>query len=828
MAFTHLHIHSHYSINRGLGTIKSIVSRVKELGQKAVALTDYGPLYGTIEFFKTCISNGIKPIIGAEIYTVNCSMTEKKPDEEFCHMILLCENNIGYKNLIKIIEVGHNEGLYYRPRVDYDTLTKYSDGLICITSFLTGEVSKELLNNNYDGAKENANKLMNIFGKNNLFLEIQNHGLSEEMKIHSDLIKLSKEIGVPLVASNNCHYVNKEDSFAFDCILCNEVGKKISDSNRIKYEDEKYYITSEDEMNKLFDFCPEAVSNTKTITDRCNVSFEFVEPVYIDLQQRIDKLKEDGISQNDIEKFKSMIKKCDYRLPKYDVPSGFTNDKYLTKLAKEGVEKKYDLSNDSIKEKVNKRLEKELSVIDKMGYVDYFLIVADYVRFAKENGIPVGPGRGPSAGSLVCYALGITDIDPIKYNLYFERFINIERNIIPDIDIDFSVDGRDKVVNYVKGKYGVDNVAQITSLCTWNTKTAIWNIGRVLNIPFEKINEISNLLPKNYMLNYIRANINNVIHNDIDCFNDDDKKNVLELRKMYARDNDVKIVIDNSIKLERVIRAASVHASGIVIIPNEISNCVPLIHRGDGLVSSYDIKSIDDLGFIKFDFLGLKHLDVVKECLKAIKDSSGVSLNLNNISYDDENIYEMLSNGDTKGIFQFSGEGMIDFLKKLKPNRFEDLIMAISVYRPGPIEFIDDLVKNKEHPDTIEKIHPIYDEILSDTYGMIIYQEQIMNILNKLSGMSLARAEIARRIIAKKKIYDLKQERQNFIFGNDELNIIGCIKNGISEDLANTIFDKMIEFAPYTFNKSHATAYAKLAYQMAYLKYYYDDTYIIQ
>lgn len=838
MAFTHLHLHTSYSLLDGAGRIPEMVKRVKELGQNSMAITDHGVMYGAIDFFKNCVKNGIKPIIGSEIYVVSGSRFDKLPNEERYHLILLCENDIGYKNLLKIVSTGFTDGFYYKPRVDYETLSKYSEGLICLSACLAGEIPRELLKGQYNNAKLKAENLKNIFGEKNFFIEIQNHGLKEEFKIHPDLMRLAKEINVDLVATNDCHYTLKEDSFAHDCLICLQTGNKVADTNRMKYEKEKYYITSEDEMKELFKFCPEAVENTEKIAKRCNVHIEFTKSAYSDLVKAIGDSKKEGIIEGDENIFKEMVKTCEYHVPTFKVPDGFTSVDYIKKLTNDGLEKKYNLSKDANIDIIKKRAEYELDLIIKMGFVDYFLIVADYIKYAKENNIPVGPGRGSSVGSMVAYALDITDIDPLKFGLFFERFLNPERVSMPDIDSDFCVVGREDVINYVKNIYGKLNVAQIVTFGTLAAKQVIKDVGRVLDVPLVKTTELANLIAKRPMSDQKFANLYKMLNDDIQKFANSEQGNVLQFRSMYKEDAETKMIIDTSMRIEGIPRNASVHASGVLIAPEEISNFVPLARGKDSvsvsaketgkqeseeqfLVTEYDMITLEELGLLKMDFLGLRNLTAIKDCLEIIKSNRGIDIDLKDISYDDENVFKMIGSGDTLGVFQLESAGMTNFMKKLKPTVLEDLIAGISLFRPGPMDFIDKYCDGKRNAKNITYDHPKLKSILEPTYGCIVYQEQVMQIVQELAGFTLGRADQVRRIMSKKKPDALKAERNNFIYGNTELGIKGCINNGVDEKTANKIFDELTQFASYAFNKSHAAAYATVAYQTAYLKYYY-------
>lgn len=839
MGFTHLHLHTSYSLLDGAGRIPEMVARAKELKQDSMAITDHGVMYGVIDFFKTCVKNGIKPIIGSEIYVVSGSRFDKQPNEERYHLILLCENDIGYKNLLKIVSTGFTEGFYYKPRVDYEILKKYSDGLICLSACLAGEIPRELVKGQYNEAKLKAENLKSIFGEKNFFIEIQNHGLSDELRIHPDLMRLAKEINVGIVATNDCHYTLKEDSFAHDCLICLQNGNKVSDTDRkMKYEKEKYYITSEDEMRELFKFCPEAVDNSYEIAKRCNVHIEFTKSAYKDLISAIDKSKKDGIISGDEKVFEDMVRECEYHVPTFKVPDGFTNVEYIKKLTYDGLEKKYGLKDNKNSKAIMDRANYELDLIIKMGFVDYFLIVADYIKFAKDNDIPVGPGRGSSVGSMVAYALDITDTDPIKFGLFFERFLNPERVSMPDIDSDFCVIGREDVINYVKNVYGKLNVAQIVTFGTLAAKQVIKDVGRVLDVPLAKTTELSNLIAKRPMSDQKFANLKKMLNADIDMFASSEVGNVQQFRRMYKEDRETQMIIDTSMRIEGIPRNASVHASGVLIAPEEISNFVPLARGKENLagatkeigkkvgeeqflVTEYDMITLEELGLLKMDFLGLRNLTAIKDCLDIIKKNKEIDIDLKNIPYDDENVFKMIGSGDTLGVFQLESAGMTNFMRKLKPTVLEDLIAGISLYRPGPMDFIDKYCEGKRNASKITYDHPKLKSILEPTYGCIVYQEQVMQIVQELAGFTLGRADQVRRIMSKKKPDALKAERNNFIHGNAELGIKGCINNGVDGKIANKIFDELTQFASYAFNKSHAAAYATVAYQTAYLKYYY-------
>lgn len=828
MSFTHLHLHTSYSLLDGAGRISDMVRYAKELGQDAMAITDHGVMYGAVEFFTTCLKNGVKPIIGSEVYVVSGSRFDRLPNEERYHLILLCENDIGYKNLIKIVSAGFTDGFFYKPRVDYEILSKYHEGLICLTACLAGEIPKALIKNDYNEARIKALNLKKIFGDNNLFIEIQNHGIRDELKIQPDLIRLANEINVPIVATNDVHYTYKEDSFAHECLLCLQTGKKLSDNNRMKYEKEKFYITSEDEMKELFKFCPEAVENTKLIADRCEVHMDFTKAYYGEL---VSCIKDD--------KYKDYIRKCEYHVPEFTIPDGYTNEEYLTKIASDGIKIKYE----NVTPEIEERFKYELSMIIKMGFVDYFLIVWDYIHFAKTHDIPVGPGRGSAVGSIVAYALDITDVDPIKNGLFFERFLNPERVSMPDIDTDFCVMGRDGVIDYVKERYGKSHVAQIVTFGTLAAKQVLKDMGRVQDVSLPKTTMIANLIPS-FNKKYVdesgkkkTVTLDIMLNADITGFPSTEIDNVNTFRMMYDEDVEMKRMLDAALRLEGIPRQASVHASGVLIAPQDISNFVPFARgkeevsreeKDQGkkvdetvLVTEYDMTTLEHLGLLKMDFLGLRNVTAIKDCLDMVKKNHNIDIDVRKISYDDKDVFKMIGSGDTLGIFQLESAGMTSFMRQLKPTVLEDLIAGISLYRPGPMDFIPKYIEGKKNANAVTYDHPKLEKILKPTYGCIVYQEQVMQIVQELAGYTLGRADEVRRAMSKKKADKLAAERKNFIYGNKELNIKGCIANGVSEKIGIKIFDELTQFASYAFNKSHAAAYAVLAYQTAYLKYHY-------
>lgn len=811
MSFTHLHLHTSYSLLDGAGKIPEMIMRAKELGQKSIAITDHGVMYGVMQFYVNAIKLGIKPIIGCEVYVTNESRFDRISNEEKYHLILLCENEIGYKNLIKIVSCGFVDGFYVKPRVDYETLNKYHEGLICLSACLAGEVPKELSKGDYNKAILAAKKHIDIFGKDNYFIEIQNHGLAKEIEIQPQLIKLANELDLKLVATNDVHYTLKEDWFAHDCLLCVQTAKKVSDSDRIRYEGNNYHITSEDEMKEKFKFCLEAVENTQIIADRCNMKFEITKNYFQSIVEGIDK----NISDNKITKeedMRDMLLTMPYHMPKFEIPDGYDNVSYLKYLVDCGIKDRFSIVTDEIKH----RVEYELNVIISMGFTDYFLIVWDYIHFAKENNIPVGPGRGSSVGSLVAYALKITNINPLEFGLFFERFLNPERVSMPDIDTDFCKIRRDEVIEYVKQKYGKSHVAQIVTYGTLASRQVVKDMGRVMEVPNDEMTEYAKLIPR-------MASLDDVLNKNIDSFGADDKPKVIEFRRIYNSNEKMKIVVDTALRLEDIPRQNSTHASGVLIAPDDVEKYVPLSLTKDGAITTeFTMVELEELGLLKMDFLGLRNLSAIQDCIELIKENHNEIIDLDKLTFDDENIFKMISEGDTLGIFQLESPGMTNFMKRLKPNRLEDLIVGISLYRPGPMDFIPKYIDGKNNKDSITYDCNELESILSQTYGCIVYQEQVMQIVQELAGFSLGRADLMRRAMSKKDPKKLMAERQNFIYGNEELKVDGCLKRGIKEDIANKIYDEMADFAEYAFNKSHAAAYAVVAYQTAYLKYYYE------
>lgn len=761
--FVNLHVHTEYSLLDGACRIKKLIERVKELGQTAVAITDHGNMYGVVEFWKEAEKNEVKAVIGCEVYVAPRSRHDKdgRIDLSPFHLILLCENNEGYRNLVKLVSAASIEGFYNRPRVDVELLKKYHSGLICLSACLAGEVPRLLLNGSYEGAKAKALEYRDIFGEENYFIEVQNHGIRDELKILPMLYRLSAETGIPLVATNDCHYINRSDSEMQNVLLCIQTNKILGEPNGMSFETEEFYVKSADEMSRLFSGHEEAVTNTALIAERCNVSFEF----------------------------------GNIKLPKFTAVGVTDNEVYLRELCFRGMYEKYGINPP---ENVTERMEYELSVIIKMGYTDYFLIVWDFIRYARENKIPVGLGRGSGAGSLCAYCIGITGIDPIKYGLLFERFLNPERVSMPDFDIDFCIEGRQKVKDYVIQKYGSDRVSEIIAFDTLKAKAAVRDVGRVLSMPYKVCDNVAKQI-------------------DFGSTLDEALKESAELHSMYVSDSSVKRLIDLALKIEGMPRHSSTHAAGVVISAVPLSDVVPLQKNDGTVVTQYTMNILESLGLLKMDFLGLRNLTIIRDTVNEIHRTVP-DFDIDRIPLDDKDVYKMLADGDTCGVFQFESEGITKCLTELKPERIEDLIVMLSLYRPGPMKSIPLYIENKNNPDKVQYKHPLLKDILEETYGCIVYQEQVMEICRKLAGYSYGHADIVRRAMAKKKHDVMLHERESFVKGAE--------KNGVSEDTANEIFDELISFASYAFNKSHATAYACLSYQTAYLKYHYRGIYM--
>ena len=770
--FVHLHVHTEYSLLDGAGRVESLVLRAKELGMESVAITDHGVMYGVVDFYKQAKKHGVKPVIGCEVYVAPRTMRDRDPklDSGQYHLVLLAKDENGYNNLIKLVSMGFTEGFYYKPRVDMEVLRKYSGGLIALSACLAGEIPGRIMDGNYEAAKNAALTYNEIFGEGNFYLELQDHGIKEQALVNQEVVRLSRETGIPLVATNDVHYVEKEDAVAQDILLCIQTGKTVEDEGRLKFQGQEFYLKTADEMYELFKYIPEALENTVKIAEQCSLDFIFGQ----------------------------------VHLPAFDVPEGFTSDTYIRKLCYDGLEKKYP----EITEELRERAEYELSVITKMGYADYYLIVWDYVRFAKDNDIMVGPGRGSGAGSLVAYCLGITNIDPIKYSLIFERFLNPERISMPDFDVDFCYERRQEVIDYVVGKYGKDRVAQIITFGTMAARAAIRDVGRALNIPYAQVDLIAKKIPFELGMTIARALETNP-----------------DLKRLYDEDESARYLIDMSKAVEGMPRHSSTHAAGVVISKKAVTEYVPLQMNEDVITTQFTMGTLEELGLLKMDFLGLRTLTVIRDTLELIKERGIEAPDMDSISYDDPNVYRMISQGETYGVFQLESGGMTQFMKELKPNSMEDIIAGISLYRPGPMDQIPRYVKNKHNPAEVSYMHPALEHILNVTYGCIIYQEQVMQIVRDLGGFSMGRADLVRRAMGKKKADVMAKERENFINGivDDSGNIIvpGCVRNGVPAHVAANIFDDVAKFAGYGFNKSHAAAYAIIAYQTAWLKYYY-------
>ncbi len=774
MAFCHLHTHTEYSLLDGEASIKKLVARVKELGMTSCAITDHGTMYGVVDFYRECKAHDINPVIGCEVYLAPTSRFNKVYgiDNKYSHLILLAENDKGYKNLIKLVSMGCIEGYYYKPRIDKEILRENSEGLIALSACIAGEVPKALLNGEKDKAREIIREHIEIFGKDNYFIELQDHGLPEQKQILPQLIELARSEGVGMVATNDIHYLTKEDAFYQDVLMCIQMEQTIKDEDRMTFKTKEFYIKSEDEMRAVFGYVPEAIENTQKIADRCHVDFDF----------------------------------NTRHLPKFDVPNDEDAHKYLTRLCNEGLHLRYD----NVTPELEERLAYELSVIERMGFTDYFLIVSDFISYAKNNGVAVGPGRGSAAGSLVSYTLSITNIDPIRYNLIFERFLNPERVSMPDIDIDFAPEGRQKVIEYVVEKYGAENVAQIVTFGTMKARLAIRDVGRALGLPYAEVDKVAKLIPRD-----LSATIESAL------------TSVPELRAMYDSDTDIKQLIDTSKALEGLARHASTHAAGVVITGEPIVNYVPLTLNKDNFITTQFPKdTVENLGLLKMDFLGLRNLTVIENAKILIRDYRGIEIDFDRISYDEPEVFKFISTGNTSGVFQLESAGMQSFMMELEPSSLEDVIAGIALYRPGPMEQIPRYIHNKRNPGDITYKHPKLEPILDVTYGCMVYQEQVLEIVKSLAGYSLGKADQLRRTISKKKAEQMQIERTNFIYGNPEEGIPGCINMGIAEDVAISIFDEINDFANYAFNKSHAAAYAFVTYQTAYLKTFYPVEYM--
>lgn len=767
MNFAHLHVHTEYSLLDGSNKINEYVARVKELGMNSAAITDHGVMFGCIDFYRAAKAAGIKPILGCEVYVAPGSRFDREigqAEDRYYHLVLLAENNHGYENLMKIVSKAFVDGFYYKPRVDMDLLQEYHEGIIALSACLAGEVAKNITRGMYEEAKSAALRYEKIFGKGNFFLELQDHGIPQQQRVNQQLLRMSQETGIALVATNDVHYTYDTDAEAHDILLCVQTRKLLSDENRMRYEGGQYYVKSPEEMAELFPYIPEALENTQKIADRCEVEIEF------------------GVT----------------KLPKFDVPAPYTSWEYLNKLCYDGLKERYsgDLTE------LEKRLEYELGVIKTMGYVDYFLIVWDFIRFARDHDIMVGPGRGSAAGSLVSYTLGITKLDPIKYNLLFERFLNPERVSMPDIDVDFCFERRQEVIDYVVEKYGKDRVVQIVTFGTMAARGVIRDVGRVMDLPYAQCDAIAKMIPEELNITIDKA-----------------LKMNPELKNLYTTDEMVKKLIDMSRRLEGLPRHTSMHAAGVVISQKSVDEYVPLARASDGsIVTQFTMTTLEELGLLKMDFLGLRTLTVIQKAVKLIEKNKGISLDMDHVDYNDKAVYDMLGAGKTEGVFQLESAGMTSFMKELKPESLEDVIAGISLYRPGPMDFIPQYIEGKNNPDSIHFLCPQLEPILSATYGCIVYQEQVMQIVRSLGGYTLGRSDLVRRAMSKKKAAVMEKERQNFVYGNEEEGVPGCVNRGISEEIANKIYEQMMDFAKYAFNKSHAAAYAVVAYQTASLK----------
>ena len=770
--FTHLHVHTEYSLLDGSIRIKDLVKRTKELGMDSIAITDHGAMFGVIQLYKEAKKNGIKPILGSEVYIAINKYTEKEQkDKNQYHLVLLAENNEGYQNLMKIVSEGYVNGFYYKPRVDHDILRKYHNGIICLSACLGGEVQQHILNNNYDKAKEVALIYRDIFGRENFYLELQDHGMNEQTNVNKTLVDMSNELDIPLVATNDVHYLNQDDAVVHDVLLCIQTAKTVNEEDRMKFPSNQFYLKSPEEMNQLFAENKDALINTTLIADRCNVELDF----------------------NTL------------HLPKYQLPEGYTNVEYLKELSMDGLKKRYK----EITDEIRKRYDFELKTIVDMGYTDYFLIVWDFIKYAKDNEIMVGPGRGSAAGSIISYALGIIDIDPLEYGLLFERFLNPERITMPDIDIDFCYERREEVIQYVVRKYGADRVAQIATFGTMAARGAIRDVGRALDMPYGEVDNIAKQIPNELNITIKRA-----------------LEISKSLKEQYDNNENIHNLIDIAMAVEGLPRHTSTHAAGVVISKDPVTDYAPLVKNNDSVATQYTMTELEELGLLKMDFLGLRTLTVIRDAVNLIEKNHGIKIDFSNgFTYDDPKVLDMFAKAETLGIFQFESPGMRAFLKELKPNVFEDLIAANSLFRPGPMNQIPTFIECKHDPSKIKYIHPKLENILDKTYGCIVYQEQVMQIVRDLGGYTLGRADLVRRAMGKKKMDVMEQERKNFIYGqvdeNNNIIIPGAIRNGVDEKSAEKIFSLMIDFANYAFNKSHSAAYAVVAYRTGWLKYYY-------
>ncbi len=769
MSFVHLHLHTEYSLLDGACRINDLLEKAKELGMEHLAITDHGAMYGVIDFYQAAKDKGIHPVIGCEVYTAKRSRLDKESgiDNKYGHLLLLAKNQTGYKNLMYLSSVGFTEGFYYKPRIDMEILREHAEGLICLSACLKGEIPQRLLNGDKDGAKEKLLEYKEIFGNENVYIELQDHGLPEQREVLPLLISLARETDTPMVATNDVHYIKKEDAKAQDVLLCIQTGHTIDEENRMKMSTEEFYLKSEEEMSELFSYIPEALENTEKIASMCNVEFDFSKS----------------------------------HLPKFSVPEGKTSEEYLRELCEEGLLERYGENPDAI---YKERLDYELSVITSMGYTDYFLIVWDFIRFARSEKIMVGPGRGSGAGSMVAYTLHITNVDPIKYNLLFERFLNSERISMPDIDIDFCYERRGEVIDYVNRRYGSDHVCQIVAFGTMAARGAVRDVGRVLGMNYADVDVIAKMIPKELKMTIEKAISVNP-----------------KLKEAYDSNLDVKNLLDTAMAIEGIPRNTTTHAAGVVITDEPVRESVPLQLNDDVITTQFAMGNLEKLGVLKMDFLGLRTLTVIRDAIANVKKTRGIEIDIDNIDFNIPEVYKMIADGDTQGVFQLESRGMTSFMKELAPSSMEDIIAGIALYRPGPMDFIPRYIKNKKNENEIIYKTPLLEPILSMTYGCIVYQEQVMQIVRELGGYSLGRADLVRRAMSKKKMDVMEKERKNFIYGSSEDNVPGALSKGVSEAAAGEIFDEMIDFAKYAFNKSHATVYAVVAYQTAYLKYYY-------
>ena len=770
MNFTHLHVHTEYSLLDGSNKIKEYVDRVKELGMDSAAITDHGVMYGVIDFYRAARAAGINPILGCEVYVAPGSRFDRETgsgEDRYYHLVLLAENNQGYSNLMKIVSKGFVEGFYYKPRVDLQLLEKYHEGIIALSACLAGEVARFLTRGMYEDAKAAALRYQDIFGKGNFFLELQDHGIPEQQNVNQQLLKMHRETGIDLVATNDVHYTLAEDAQPHDVLLCLQTGKKLADQDRMRYEGGQYYVKSPEEMERLFPYATEALENTHKIAQRCHVEIEF------------------GVT----------------KLPKFGVPDGYTSWEYLNELCFKGLEERYQPVTKESKERLNY----ELTTIRNMGYVDYFLIVWDFIKYARDHDIMVGPGRGSAAGSLVAYTLGITQLDPIRYDLLFERFLNPERVSMPDIDVDFCFERRQEVIDYVRRKYGDDCVVQIVTFGTLAARGVIRDVGRVMDLPYAQVDTIAKMIPQELNITIDKALQMNP-----------------EFKKVYEEDKEIHELIDTAKRLEGLPRHTSMHAAGVVISQKDVSEYVPLSRASDGsIVTQFTMTTLEELGLLKMDFLGLRTLTVIQNAVHLVEQDTGVKLDMQHIDYNDKKVLDSLGTGHSDGVFQLESAGMKNFMKELKPQNLEDIIAGISLYRPGPMDFIPKYIKGKSNFGTVTYLCPQLEPILSPTYGCIVYQEQVMQIVRDLGGYTLGRSDLVRRAMSKKKQAVMEKERANFVYGNPEEGVPGCVANGIPENVASKIYDEMMDFAKYAFNKSHAACYAVVSYQTAYLKYYY-------